>query len=133
MQASLAKLNELLGEEQAVPMQRFRPNVVVAGTQPWEEDDWETYTISGPAHAPCKFSATMPCDRCKARASPRCTSGAAPDCCRPTDFPPLPSHVCAPRIRVCEPVTNVAPASFSVAHTALTPDLMHSAHCRTRP
>ena len=68
-QASLAKLNELLGEEQAVPMQRFRPNLVVAGTQPWEEDDWETYTISGPAHSPCKFSATMPCDRCKVRLS----------------------------------------------------------------
>ncbi len=69
MQASLAKLNELLGEEQAVPMHRFRPNVVVAGTQPWEEDDWETYTISGPTHSPCKFSATLPCDRCKARLS----------------------------------------------------------------
>ena len=67
LQASLAKLNELLGKEQAVPMERFRPNVVVAGTQAWEEDDWETYTLSGPAHSPCKFSATMPCDRCKAR------------------------------------------------------------------
>lgn len=69
MQASLAKLNELLGEEQAVPMHRFRPNVVVAGTQPWEEDDWETYTIWGPSHSPCKFNATLPCDRCKARLS----------------------------------------------------------------
>lgn len=66
LQASLQELNKLLGEENAVPMERFRPNVVVTGTLPWEEDDWETFTLSGPAHAACKFWAVMPCDRCKA-------------------------------------------------------------------
>lgn len=68
LQASLQKLNEKLGEA-AVPMERFRPNLVVAGTEAWEEDDWESFTVSGPGHGPCKFSATMPCDRCKARQS----------------------------------------------------------------
>ncbi len=66
LQASLQKLNKKL-EGAAVPMERFRPNLVVAGTEAWEEDDWESFTVSGHGHAPCKFSATMPCDRCKAR------------------------------------------------------------------
>ena len=59
----------MLGEGQAVPMHRFRPNVVVTGTQAWEEDDWDTFTVSAPSHAPCKFRSVMPCDRCKVGAN----------------------------------------------------------------
>ena len=44
-------------------MHRFRPNVVVSGTQAFEEDDWDTFTVSSPSHAPCKFQSVMPCDR----------------------------------------------------------------------
>ena len=65
LQASLESLNGVLGEGQAVPMHRFRPNVVVSGTQAFEEDDWDTFTVSAPSHAPCKFKSVMPCDRCK--------------------------------------------------------------------
>ena len=61
----MEKLNEELGHEAAVPMERFRPNIVVTGTRAFEEDDWETFTVAGPGHAPCKFHAVMPCDRCK--------------------------------------------------------------------
>ena len=65
LQASLDSLNGVLEKGQAVPMHRFRPNVVVSGTQAFEEDDWDTFTVSAPSHAPCKFKSVMPCDRCK--------------------------------------------------------------------
>jgi uncharacterized protein YcbX len=65
-QASLKKLNEVLGEGQAVPMERFRPNLVLSETEaPFAEDAWDTFTAKGPSHSPCKFRAVMPCDRCK--------------------------------------------------------------------
>ena len=43
--ASLDALNSLIAQgdhadEGPLPMNRFRPNVVVAGTAPWAEDDW---------------------------------------------------------------------------------------------
>lgn len=47
-------------------MNRFRPNLVVTGTRaPFEEDAWEAFIIEGASHEPCKFLATIPCDRCK--------------------------------------------------------------------
>jgi uncharacterized protein YcbX len=47
-------------------MNRFRPNLVVTGTKmPFEEDAWEAFVLEGASHAPCKFLATIPCDRCK--------------------------------------------------------------------
>ncbi|MFI9803816.1 MOSC domain-containing protein [Streptomyces sp. NPDC052301] len=48
--ASLDALNSLIAEgrhphEGPLPMSRFRPNVVVAGTRPWAEDDWSRISV----------------------------------------------------------------------------------------
>jgi len=53
-EASLAALNERL--EQPLPMNRFRPNVVVAGSGPFEEDEWlhvELGTVGADVVKPC--------------------------------------------------------------------------------
>ena len=56
-QASLDGLNERLA--QAVPMLRFRPNVVVAGTAAHAEDDWRSVRIGE-----VRFDVVKPCTRC---------------------------------------------------------------------
>lgn len=48
--SSLDALNSLIAQgdhadEGPLPMNRFRPNVVVAGTAPWAEDDWSRIAI----------------------------------------------------------------------------------------
>ncbi|MGY4963466.1 MOSC domain-containing protein [Streptomyces sp. 900105245] len=48
--ASLDALNSLVADgdrahEGPLPMNRFRPNVVVAGTEPWAEDHWSRISI----------------------------------------------------------------------------------------
>jgi MOSC domain-containing protein len=54
---SLADLNRRLAEP--VPMNRFRPNLVVAGGQAYQEDEWDTIEIGGiPLHL------VKPCGRC---------------------------------------------------------------------
>lgn len=55
--ASLAALNRLMSSP--VPMNRFRPNVTVAGTGPWEEDGWARLRIGEVV-----FRAAKPCARC---------------------------------------------------------------------
>lgn len=55
--ASLAELNSRL--DTPVEMRRFRPNIVVAGAAPWEEDEWKKLSISG-----IEFSLVKPCSRC---------------------------------------------------------------------
>lgn len=60
-QASLDLLNEKLiakGED-AVPMKRFRPNVVVAGATPHAEDEWQRIDIGG-----SMYDVVKPCARC---------------------------------------------------------------------
>ena len=54
---SLAWLRERAGEE--FGMDRFRPNLVVGGTDPWEEDTWSTIRI-GEAQLQC----VVPWPRC---------------------------------------------------------------------
>ncbi|MGP7998120.1 MAG: MOSC domain-containing protein [Streptosporangiaceae bacterium] len=44
----------------AVPMNRFRPSVVVAGTAPWAEDGWRLIQIG-----PVTFRVAKPCGRCE--------------------------------------------------------------------
>ncbi|NJM25963.1 MAG: MOSC domain-containing protein [Bacteroidia bacterium] len=56
-QSSLDDLNSRL--DQKLPMNRFRPNFVVAGSQPFEEDTWLTVQIGS-----CKFAAVKTCSRC---------------------------------------------------------------------
>jgi uncharacterized protein len=67
-ESSLARLNDWLletaaerGEEHRdlLGHDRFRPNVVVSGREPFAEDAWTTVRIGG-----VPFRATMVCDRC---------------------------------------------------------------------
>jgi uncharacterized protein YcbX len=55
--ASLADLNARMSE--ALPMSRFRPNVVVEGGQAWEEDSWRELRIGEVSLLNAK-----PCERC---------------------------------------------------------------------
>ncbi|MET8163346.1 MOSC N-terminal beta barrel domain-containing protein [Streptomyces sp. NPDC005329] len=62
--ASLAALNSLIarGEhagEGPLPMNRFRPNLVLAGTEPWAEDDWSRLSVGE-----VEFRVAKPCGRC---------------------------------------------------------------------
>ncbi|MCU0962834.1 MAG: MOSC domain-containing protein [Pirellulaceae bacterium] len=55
--ASLEDLNRRLTH--AVPMSRFRPNVTIGGSAPWEEDRWQSVRIGA-----VEFEITHPCARC---------------------------------------------------------------------
>lgn len=62
--ASLDALNSLVARgdhpgEGPLPMNRFRPNVVVAGTDAWAEDDWRRIAIGD-----VTFRVTKMCGRC---------------------------------------------------------------------
>jgi uncharacterized protein YcbX len=61
---SLAALNDVVletcqGAGEPLPMTRFRPNVVVAGAEPWAEDDWRRVRIGD-----ATFRAVKGCARC---------------------------------------------------------------------
>ncbi len=56
-QASLDDLNARLSEP--VPMNRFRPNIVVEGCEPFAEDGWRDIRIAG-----VDFGVVKPCARC---------------------------------------------------------------------
>lgn len=56
-QASLDDLNSRL--ENPLPMNRFRPNFVFTGGNPYEEDDWKKFKIGE-----VKFRAVKQCGRC---------------------------------------------------------------------
>ncbi len=64
-QSSLDDLNARLtaSGQSAVPMDRFRPNVVVEGARPYEEDEWGRVT-TGPTAAPVDLMVVKPCARC---------------------------------------------------------------------
>ncbi|MGW4231314.1 MOSC domain-containing protein [Streptomyces sp. NPDC004980] len=62
--ASLDALNSLVeqgdhADEGPLPMNRFRPNVVVDGTAPWAEDGWRRIAIGE-----VTFRVAKPCGRC---------------------------------------------------------------------
>jgi uncharacterized protein YcbX len=54
---SLADLNLRLAKP--VPMNRFRPNLVVSGSGPYEEDEWKNFLVGNN-----KFAAVKLCARC---------------------------------------------------------------------
>ena len=56
-EASLADLNSRLEEQ--LPMNRFRPNIVVSGSDSYAEDDWGKIRIGEAV-----FRSTKPCERC---------------------------------------------------------------------
>ncbi|MFB7617421.1 MOSC domain-containing protein [Kitasatospora sp. NPDC056181] len=62
--ASLDELNALIAEDhpedhEVLPMERFRPNVVVDGAEPWAEDGWRRIRIGA-----LTFKVVKPCGRC---------------------------------------------------------------------
>ena len=56
-EASLADLNSRLGTP--LPMNRFRPNVVVSGSEAFAEDNWKRLRVGDAI-----FRSTKPCERC---------------------------------------------------------------------
>ena len=76
--ASLGDLNARLASagKRTVPMNRFRPNLVVAGGAPFDEDRWRTLRIGEAA-----FAAAKPCGRCQVTTTDQTTgevTGAEP-------------------------------------------------------
>lgn len=61
-QASLDELNKRLTKKgkEAIPMSRFRPNIVITGTKPFEEDTWKIIAIGNVI-----FHLVKGCPRCK--------------------------------------------------------------------
>ncbi|MEC4020773.1 MOSC domain-containing protein [Streptomyces sp. H27-D2] len=62
--SSLDALNSLIAQgdhadEGPLPMNRFRPNVVINGSAPWAEDDWKRVRIGE-----VSFRVAKPCGRC---------------------------------------------------------------------
>lgn len=62
--ASLAELNERIVEihqqqQQSIPMNRFRPNIVLETIEPFIEDTWSTIQIGE-----VEFAVVKPCSRC---------------------------------------------------------------------
>ncbi|MFM7678500.1 MAG: MOSC domain-containing protein [Roseiflexaceae bacterium] len=55
--ASLVDLNQRL--DTPIGMERFRPNIVVAGSTAWAEDDWRELTVGA-----VRMTAVKPCARC---------------------------------------------------------------------
>lgn len=55
--ASLDDLNRRL--DKPVPMDRFRPNLVFTGGEPYEEDSWKGFSIGN-----CRMAGIKPCGRC---------------------------------------------------------------------
>ncbi|AQS71031.1 MOSC domain-containing protein [Streptomyces pactum] len=73
--ASLDALNSLIAvgehaDEGPLPMNRFRPNLVVSGTGPWAEDGWSRIAVGEVA-----FRVAKPCGRCVVTTTDQGTAG----------------------------------------------------------
>jgi len=68
--ASLADLNARLAakDHPALPMNRFRPNIVVHGSTPWVEDDWRVLSLGS-----AMLRAVKPCGRCQVTTTDQAT------------------------------------------------------------
>ncbi|CAM3909357.1 MOSC N-terminal beta barrel domain-containing protein [Vreelandella rituensis] len=62
--ASLNALNQVLENKglAPVPMNRFRPNIVLEGATPWAEDGWDTLTA---AQGAARLGLRRACQRCR--------------------------------------------------------------------
>ena len=69
---SLADLNARLGAP--LPMNRFRPNLVVAGAAPYAEDTWGRFRIGGVV-----FHGATRCGRCVVTTTDQLTAGRGPE------------------------------------------------------
>lgn len=69
-EASLADLNSRLvaKSHRALPMNRFRPNIVVAGSRAYDEDRWKEVAIGEAV-----FRAAKPCGRCQVTTTDQAT------------------------------------------------------------
>ena len=56
-ESSLSDLNSRVSEE--ITMKRFRPNLIVKNTVPYQEDNWNTIRIGD-----CELQIVKPCSRC---------------------------------------------------------------------
>ncbi|KAL1644175.1 hypothetical protein SLS58_004455 [Diplodia intermedia] len=65
--ASLAELNARLARagEAEVDVERFRPNVVVGGHVPWDEDGWKTLRLGGGGGGGLELDVVCRCLRCQ--------------------------------------------------------------------
>lgn len=61
-ESSLAKINQHL--EQPITMQRFRPSIVVKGSEAFAEDDWQLLVLSNNKLPNNELSLVKPCARC---------------------------------------------------------------------
>lgn len=75
-EASLADLNDKLKAQgrDALPMNRFRPNIVINGVEAFEEDYAESYGIGG-----AKLKPVKPCPRCPIPSINQATGEFGPD------------------------------------------------------
>ncbi|KPM38055.1 hypothetical protein AK830_g8524 [Neonectria ditissima] len=66
--ASMAELNERLireGEDK-MEIERFRPNVIIRGSEPWNEDSWKSLRINqGDEGGPLDMDVVSRCLRCR--------------------------------------------------------------------
>ncbi len=69
-EASLADLNRRLDDP--LPMNRFRPNVVVADTEPYAEDTWRAIRVGD-----VEFDVVKPCGRCTITTTDQATAARA--------------------------------------------------------
>ncbi len=69
-EASLAELNSRLDDP--LPMNRFRPNIVVADTEAYAEDTWRAIRVGGEA-----IDVVKPCGRCMVTTTDQATAPRA--------------------------------------------------------
>ena len=73
---SLLDLNARLErrKREPVPMEQFRPNIVVQGCNPFAEDTWQDLQLGGQ-----RMSVVKPCSRCKISTTNQDTGTQAPE------------------------------------------------------